>query len=71
MTNEEIRTLIHQKQETLHTLMETTKQMFVLNDEIYKCKQEICCLQKQCSHVNTNHELQTENGYCIYCGRKL
>ena len=70
MSNEEIREKIHEFQLKIQESL-TKSHSFELNPEIIKYKEAIDNLRKECTHLNPNHEVQTFNGRCIYCGTKM
>lgn len=70
MTNEEIKKRVEELQGFIKAsyILGTN---FELNSDLYNYKQEICRLQKECTHVNSNFEKAVEDGYCSYCHRKM
>ena len=71
MSNEEIRESIKAHQNEIQKELAHSYGHFELNPEIAKHKKAIDELRTQCNHLNTNHEIQTFNGRCIYCGTKM
>jgi DNA-binding protein H-NS len=71
MTNEEIREAIQQQQQKIQEILITSSNTFELNPEILKHKKAIDALRTKCTHLNTNHEAQTFNGRCVYCGKAM
>lgn len=71
MTNEEIREAIQAQQRKIQEILATSNNTFELNPEILKHKKSIDALRAECTHLNVNHEMQTFNGRCIYCGKHM
>ena len=71
LSNEEIRALIKAHQNEIQKALMLNCNSFELNPIIAEHKAEIDKLRAQCNHLNPNHEIQTFNGYCIYCGTKM
>lgn len=71
MSNEEIRQTIMEHQLEIQKCLEMTCGKFELNPDIAKHKKCIDDLRSKCTHLNTNHEAQTFNGRCVYCGKVL
>lgn len=71
MTNEEIREAIHARQMKIQEILATSNNTFELNPDILKHKKSIDALRAECTHLNTNHEMQTFNGRCVYCGKHM
>ena len=70
MNNEEIREKIREHQMAIQKELAKSYN-FELNPEIMKHKAAIDTLRNECTHLNHNHEIQTFNGRCIYCGNKI
>ena len=71
MTNEDIRKEVLTHQAEIQKILAENTNTFVLNEGILKHKKAIDELRKQCSHVNANHEVETFNNHCVYCGKKM
>lgn len=71
MSNEEIRQVIMNHQLEIQKCLESCCNTFELNPEILAHKKAIDALREECTHLNTNHEIQTFNGRCIYCGKAM
>lgn len=71
MSNEEIRQAILGHQEEIQKCLVDSHNTFELNPEILKHKKCIDALRAECTHLNPNHEVQTFNGRCIYCGKAM
>jgi len=71
MSNEEIREAILKHQFEIQKCLEGCCNTFELNPEIVRHKKSIDALRNECTHLNTNHEIQTFNSRCVYCGKHL
>ena len=71
MTNEEIKKAIDEQYAIIGKEAENNCSKFELNAVIAECRAKIVELQKHCTHLNPNHEAQTFNGHCIYCGKHM
>lgn len=71
MSNEEIKNKIQEYQLEIQKELARGGYNFELNPKIMEYKHAIDQLRCECSHLNTNHEIQTFNGRCVYCGAKL
>ena len=71
MTNEEIREAIKKEQVKIQEILLTSNNTFELNPDILKHKKAIDELRTKCTHLNPNHEIQTFNSHCIYCGKYM
>lgn len=69
MNNEEIRQEILNHQAEIQKCLTDCCGKFELNPSIAFHKKSIDELRAQCTHLNTDHELKTFNGRCIYCGK--
>ena len=61
MNNQEIFSLIKNKQEEIDKLIDPTT--FILNDRVVQLQKEIAELQEQCQH-------EYDNDICKYCGKE-
>ena len=71
MTNEEIKKAIEEQYAIIGEEAENNCSKFELNAVITECRKKIVELQKQCTHLNHSHEVQTFNDHCIYCGKYM
>ena len=71
MSNEEIRQVVMEHQIEIQKILESCCNTFELNSDIMAHKNAINALREQCTHLNSNHEIQAFNGYCIYCGKLM
>lgn len=71
MTNEEIRQQVLTHQAAIQVCLEECCGKFELNPKIAEHKRGIDELRKQCTHLNSNNETYTFNGYCYYCGKRM
>ena len=71
MSNEEIRQVILNHQLEIQKCLESCCGTFELNPTIAHHKKCIDELRNECTHLNTNHEIQTFKGHCIYCGKVM
>ena len=71
MSNEEIRIEILGHQKAIQSCLASCCSTFELSTEITEHKKAIDKLRQQCTHVNTNHEVQKVGKYCAYCGKTM
>ena len=69
--NEDIRAEMQEIQLKLQKKLAECCATFELHPEINTLRQQIDALRKECTHLNTNHEIELYNGRCIYCGKKM